>query len=290
MHTIDITQSLVKNFPKRRQAAHKGDFGHTLVIAGSSGYTGAAYLASQAALLSGSGLVTLAVGRSLYEIMAGKLTEVMVRSFFETKDFSLSLLAEKELLAFSEKCNALAIGPGISQNKETQHLVRNLIAKVNKAVVLDADGITALAGHLDILKNIKSPVILTPHPGEMARLTGKDAEEIQRARKDVAAGFSREYNTTLVLKGHDTVVASPGGECYINETGNPGMATGGTGDVLTGIIAGFLAQGVAPFEAAALAVYFHGLAGDLAAKEKGVLSLTASDLLNKLPEVLKILS
>lgn len=281
---------VIKKFPKRLPAAHKGDFGHVLVIAGSSGYTGAAYLASQAALLSGSGLVTLAVGRSLYEIMAEKLTEVMVRPFFETKDFSLSLLAEKDLLALGEKCNCVAIGPGISQHKETQHLVRNLMAKLNKPVVLDADGIGAFAGHLDALKGIKLPLVLTPHPGEMARLAGKDREEIQNNRKDVALGFAGEYNTVLVLKGHETIVAAPGGEFYVNKTGNPGMASGGTGDVLTGIIAGFIAQGIAPFDASILAVYFHGLAGDVAAKEKGFLGLVATDLLNKLPEVLKVLA
>ncbi len=281
---------IIKKFPKRQSATNKGDFGHALVIAGSSGYTGAAYLTSQAALLSGVGLVTLAVGRSLYEIMATKLTEVMVRPFFETRDLSLSLLAEKELLAFSEKCNCLAIGPGISQNKETQSLIRNIIAKVEKPVVLDADGINAFAVHSELLKNVKSSLVLTPHPGEMARLIGKERDEIQKNRKDVALGFASEYNTVLVLKGHETVVASPGGEYYINQTGNPGMATGGTGDVLTGIITGFIAQGITPFEASILAVYFHGLAGDLVAKEKGLLSLIATDILNKLPEALKVLA
>jgi NAD(P)H-hydrate epimerase len=281
---------IIKKFPKRQPAANKGDFGHVLVIAGSSGYTGAAYLTSQAALLSGSGLVTLAVGRSLYEIMATKLTEVMVRPFFETRDLSLSLLAEKEISAFSERCNCLAIGPGISQNKETQSLVRNIIAKVEKPIVLDADGINALAVHSELLKNVKSSLILTPHPGEMARLTGKEKDEIQKNRKDVALTFANEYNTVVVLKGHETVVAAPGGEYYINKTGNSGMATGGTGDVLTGIITGFIAQGITPFEASILAVYFHGLAGDLAAKEKGLLSLIATDLLNKLPEALKVLA
>jgi len=285
---VDINE-IIKNFPKRQEGAHKGDFGHVLVIAGSSGYTGAAYLASQAAILSGSGLVTLAVGRSLYEIMASKLTEVMVRPFFETREFSLSLLAEKELAAFSEKCNVAAIGPGISQNKETQNLVRNLIVRLNKPIVLDADGINAVSGHPELLKNIKSPIVLTPHPGEMARLIGKDRGEIQKSRKDVALVFASEYNTVLVLKGHETVVAEPKGGFYINQTGNPGMATGGTGDVLTGMIAGFIAQGVAPFEAAVMAVHLHGQAGDLAAKEKGFLSLIATDLLDKLPEVLKVL-
>jgi len=280
----------IKNFPKRSPDAHKGAFGHLLVVAGSAGYSGAAYLTSQAAVLSGSGLVTLAVGKSLYPIMAVKLTEVMTKPFFETKDYSLSLIAAKELLAFAEKCTALAIGPGISRNKETQALVRDIVGKLDKPIVLDADGINAFDGHLDALKEVKAKLVLTPHAGEMARLIGKDIAEIDSARKDVALAFANEYNTVLVLKGPNTIVAAPGGEVYVNETGNVGMATGGTGDVLTGMIASFIAQGVKPFEAAALGAYFHGLAGDIAAKEKGRLSLIATDLLGKLPEVLKVLA
>lgn len=287
--TIRI-EDLKNRFPKRPADSHKGDFGHVLVIAGSAGYTGAAYMTSQAAIRSGSGLVTLAIGRSLYDIMATKLTEVMVKPFFETKDFSLSLLAEKELIAFSEKCGVVAIGPGISQNKETQHLVRNLTARLNSAVVLDADGINAFAGHADDLKTAAGKLVITPHPGEMSHLTGKSVEDIQNNRKDIALSFANEYNTVLVLKGNKTVVAAPGGDLYINDTGNAGMASGGAGDVLTGMIAAFAAQGLDPFTASALGVYFHGLAGDLAAKEKGVLSLIATDLLNKLPEVLKTLA
>jgi len=285
---IAITD-LIKNFPKRPQGAHKGSFGHVFVMAGSAGYTGAAYLASQAAALSGSGLVTLAVGKSLYPIMAGKLTEVMVRPFFETKDLSLSLLAEKELIAFSQRCNSIVIGPGISRNKETQGLVRNLLAGLDKPVVLDADGINACAGAGDAIKNAKAKIVLTPHPGEMAALTGHTVDEIESDRKNIALKYANEYNTVLVLKGYSTVVAAPGQEPYINQTGNPGMATGGTGDVLAGMIASFIGQGIDPFKAAVLGVYFHGLAGDAAAKEKGVLSLIATDLLQKLPEVLKIL-
>lgn len=283
-------REFIAGFPKRKPDSCKGDFGHVLVIAGSAGYTGAAYLASQGAILSGSGLVTLAIGRSLCEILASKLTEVMVKPFFETKDLSLGLLAEKDILAFSEKCSAVAIGPGISKNKETQKLVLNLISKLNKPLVIDADGLNAIAGHIDILKSAKAPIILTPHPGEMSRLVGKDKDEIQNNRKEVAMKFANEYNVVLVLKGHETLVANQTGELYVNRTGNPGMASGGTGDVLTGIIAAFIGQGIEPFMAASLAVYFHGLAGDLALKEKGVLSLIATDLLNKLPEVLKTLA
>ncbi|MDP3804678.1 MAG: NAD(P)H-hydrate dehydratase [Candidatus Omnitrophota bacterium] len=283
-------KNIVSGFPKRPPDSHKGDFGHVLVIAGAQGYTGAAYLTSQAAMLSGSGLVTLAIGKSLYGVMAAKLTEVMVRPFFETKDYSLSLLAEKELVNFSEKSSVIAIGPGISQNKETQNLARNLVSRLNKPVILDADGINAMVGHLDILKNVKCGIVLTPHPGELARLIGKDIDEIQKNRKDIALKFANEYNIVLVLKGHNTVVANPKGEFYINDTGNAGMATGGTGDVLTGMIASFVGQGMDIFNGSILATYFHGLAGDLAVKEKGVLSLIATDLLNKLPEVLKTLA
>lgn len=284
-----MIEELIKRFPRRRSDAHKGDLGHVLVIAGSAGYTGAAYLTSQAAARSGSGLVTLAVGRGIYEIMAEKLTEVMVKPFFETKDHSLSLLAEKDLISFADRCNCVAMGPGISRNKETQHLVRNLVVKLNKPMVLDADGINALAGHIDILKELKNPIVLTPHPGEMAGLLNKDVGEVQKNRKDIALAFANEYNTVLVLKGSKTVVAAPDGQVYINETGNAGMATGGTGDILTGMIASFIGQGVDPFTAAIFGAHFHGLAGDLAAKEKGPLSLIATDLLEKLPEVLKAL-
>jgi len=283
-------EEVLADFPKRATDADKKDFGHVLVIAGSNGYTGAAYLTSQAAILSGSGLVTLAVGKSIYPIMAEKLTEVMVKPFFETRDYSLSLLAEKELLSFSEKCTSAAIGPGISRNKETQGLVRSLLGKIGKPVVLDADGINAFAGHLDSLKKATAMLILTPHTGEMARLLEKDIDEVKNNRKDIALEFARQYNTVLVLKGHETIVAKPDGMFYVNTTGNVGMATGGTGDCLTGMIASFVGQGMDAFGAAAAGVYFHGKAGDLAAKEKGTLSLIATDLLNKLPEVLKTLA
>ena len=283
-------QDVIKKFPKRLPDSHKGDYGHVFVVAGSAGYTGAAYLASQAAVLSGSGLVTLAVGKGIYPILASKLTEVMVKPFFETKDCSPSLLAEKELLAFSEKCSAALVGPGISQNKETQRLLRNLLVKISVPVVLDADGINALKGHADTLKRASSKLVLTPHPAEMARLVGKDVGQIQGARKEVALDFANEYNTVLVLKGHRTVVAGSDGSVYVNETGNAGMASGGVGDVLAGMIASFIGQGMEPFDAAALGVYMHGLAGDLAAKDKGMTSLIATDLLGKLPEALKTLA
>lgn len=289
MTAVNVSD-VIAIFPKRQPSASKGDFGHLLVVAGSIGYTGAAYLTAQAAALSGSGLVTLAVGKTIYPILAAKLTEVMVKPFIETRDGSLSLMAEKDLINFSQNCNVLAIGPGVSQNKETQGLVRNLVGKIDRPIVLDADGINAFAGETLALKSAKAPLVMTPHPGEMARLIEKTVDEVQSDRKGLALKFASEYNTVLVLKGHGTVVASPDGRIYINGTGNAGMATGGTGDVLTGLIASFIGQGLDPFSAAVLGTYYHGLAGDMAAKEKGHLSLLATDLLNKLPDVLKTLT
>ena len=282
-------KEMTKAIPKRRADSNKGDFGHVLVVAGSAGYTGAAYLASQAAIRSGSGLVTLAIPESLHSIMAVKLTEVMVKPVFETKERSMSLRAEVDLLRFAEKCNSFVIGPGLSQNKETQRLARRLVAKLKGPIVLDADGINAFSGAAAELKKVRGSLILTPHPGELSRLIGKSVNEIQEIRKDVALKVAREYNIVLVLKGHNTVVASPAGKLYVNKTGNPGMASGGVGDILAGIVAAFVAQDIEVFKAAALGAYFHGLAGDMALKEKGPLGLIATDLLEKLPEALKIL-
>ncbi|MDD5436058.1 MAG: NAD(P)H-hydrate dehydratase [Candidatus Omnitrophica bacterium] len=282
-------KELMKAVPKRRADSNKGDFGHVFVIAGSAGYTGAAYLASQAAVRSGSGLATLAIPGSLYGVMAAKLTEVMVRPYSETKERSFSLGAEGDLLRFAKKCNSFVIGPGLSQNKETGRLVRRLVAKLERPVVLDADGINSFCDAAAELKKSGGSLVLTPHPGELSRLIGKSVKEIQRNRKDVALQVAREYNIVLVLKGHDTVVAGASGRVYINKTGNPGMASGGVGDILAGVIAAFVAQGVETFSAAALGTYFHGLAGDMALKEKGPLGLIATDLLEKLPEALKVL-
>ena len=283
-------QKIFRKIGRRRKGSHKGSFGHVLVLAGSASYTGAPYLTSQAALLSGSGLVTLGVPAGIHPILAKKVVEVMARPFPETDESSLSLKAEREITDFSEKVDVVAIGPGLSLNPQTQRLVRSLIAKIKKPFVIDADGIAALAGHGGMLKKLKHPIVLTPHPGEFSRLTGRSVAAIQESRKKVAISFAKEYNVVLVLKGHGTVIAAPDGETYVNKTGNPGMASGGTGDVLTGMIASFIGQGLGPFEASILGVHVHGLAGDIAAKEKGELSLRATDLLHKIPDALKKLT
>ena len=276
-----------KIIPKRKLESNKKDYGHVFILAGSIGLTGAAYLSSQAAFTSGSGLVTLGIPKSLNYIMAVKLTEVMTKPLEETKQISLSPKALMEILKFSQKVDAVAIGPGLSQYPQTKQLVVKLIKKINKPLVIDADGLNALAEDISALKNIKNQVIITPHPGEMARLLGKTTAYIQKNRKKVAEYFSLRYNLTTVLKGYNTVVVSPTGKIWVNKNGNPGMATAGSGDILTGIITSFLGQGINPFLAAKLAVYLHGLSGDLAAKEKGQISLIATDILNKLPLALK---
>ena len=272
---------------KRSRYAHKGDFGHVLVVGGSEGYTGAPCLSAQAALLSGAGLVTLAVPRGIYSICARKLTEVMVRPFPETKAHSFSLKALDGLSKIAEKMTSCVVGPGLSQIPETQALFLRFMRKINCPTVVDADGLNALAKEPALLKKTGTPFILTPHPGEMGRLVGKSTRFVQSDRRRIAREFAKRYGVVLVLKGYRTVVAEPEGKVYINPTGNPGMATGGTGDVLAGILGGLLAQGLVPFDAARLGVYVHGLSGDLAAKEKGETSLIAGDLLKYLPLALK---
>ena len=273
--------------PKRRADSNKGDYGHVFVLAGSAGFTGAAALCSQAALLSGSGLVTLGIPKSLNPIMARKLTEVMTKPLAGTKGQALSEKAFPEIMKFAEKADCVAIGPGLSRDPSTQRLVRRLIIALRKPIVLDADGINSLENNTELLKRAKAPIVITPHPGEMSRLIAKPSKGISKAKEKVAKDFANKYNVVCVLKGHRTVVARPGGKSYVNTTGNPGMAKGGTGDVLAGMIAAFIGQGIKPFDAAKLGVYLHGLAGDLAAKEKGEVSMLASDLLNKIPDAIK---
>lgn len=282
-----MRKALSRILPERLPATHKGDYGHILVLAGSAGLTGAAYLCCLGALRSGCGLVTLGIPKSLNLAMEAKLTEVMTKPLAETTDGSLSLASEREIYRLVKKVDAVAIGPGLSTNSETAELVKKLVGLIDKPFVLDADGLNNIIDDVSILKGVKSRVVITPHPGEMARLLRISIGEVQSQREKVTQDFSREYKVTVVLKGHRTVVSEPDGNCYVNRTGNPGMATAGVGDILTGMIASFLGQSISPFDAAKLAVYIHGLAGDLAAKEKGKISLIASDLLNKLPEAFK---
>ncbi|MEE8359996.1 MAG: NAD(P)H-hydrate dehydratase [Candidatus Omnitrophota bacterium] len=283
-----MVKKTIEKIRPRQKDTHKGDYGHVFILAGSAGMTGAAYLASQATLLSGSGLVTLGIPKSLNTIMEIKLTEVMTLPLDETDEQSIGEKSEKTIIDFAKRTNVLAIGPGISRNKETHRLIRSVVKKIDKPIVLDADGINAYEDSGDKLKKRNAPLVLTPHPGEMSRIIRKSISNIQKDREGIAKKISKEFNAVVVLKGFKTVVAE-GDKIYVNESGNPGMATGGVGDVLTGIIASLIGQGLDPFGAAKLASYVHGLAGDMAMREQGEISLIASDILCKLPAAFKSL-
>lgn len=277
----------------RKLATHKGDFGHIFILAGCAQYSGAALLCSAAAMRSGAGLVTLGIASGLLNaIIKKKPPEVILKSLPQTKQLTLSLKAYSQIKAFLNKVDVLLIGPGLSRNKSTQNLIRRLIRIAEMPTVIDADGINAVCGRLNLLAKNKQQrqIILTPHPAEMSRLSGINVKNIQSNRQRIASKFARDYKLTLVLKGHRTVVADYQGRLYVNKTGNPGMATAGSGDVLSGMIAAFLAQGLSAFQAAKYAVYLHGLAGDLAAKEKTQIGMIASDIIEKIPRAIRISS
>ncbi|MBF0253408.1 MAG: NAD(P)H-hydrate dehydratase [Candidatus Omnitrophica bacterium] len=274
----------IDKIPSRRENSHKGDFGHVLVIAGSFGMTGAACLCSRAALRSGAGLVTCAVRESLSPILEMKLTEVMTLPIPENKRGQLDRISAKKVLDFAQKCEVVAIGPGLGLNSDTKKFVQEILKKVNAPVVIDADAINALDGKLSLIQKRKHLTVITPHPGEMANLIKKEISYIELQRVEVAKKVALESGALVCLKGHNTVVASSDGQVYVNDTGNSGMATAGAGDVLTGIIASFIGQGIDGFGSCVSAVYLHGLAGDLGAAEIGPFSLIASDLIEYLPK------
>lgn len=252
--------------PRRRRSTHKGDYGHLLVIAGSEGYTGAPVLCAHAAARSGVGLVTLAVPREVYPIVAANCPpEVMPRPMDR-----LGSLADFD---------AVALGPGLGQAPETQRAVLNWMSSCPRPMVVDADGLNALARNLSLLNTLNVPLVLTPHPGEMSRLAGKSIREIQADRWEAARGFARGYGIVLALKGAGTVVTDKSGRLWINSTGNPGMAKGGVGDALTGVIGALLAQGLPALDAARAGVFVHGRAGDIARDHCGERALLASDLI-----------
>lgn len=273
--------------PSRRLSSHKGTFGHAGIIAGSVGKTGAAAMSALAALRMGAGLVTVAIPASVNDILEAKLLEVMTVPMPETKARTFSGAAFDRLKDFIAARTSVAIGPGLSTHPETVELVQALVRQLDRPSVLDADALNALAGRASLLTECRIPPVLTPHPGEMARLvTESSAQSVNKDRIGTAARFARERGCYVVLKGARTVIARPDGMAAICPTGNPGMATAGTGDVLTGMIAGLLAQGLAPWEAACAATYVHGLAGDLAADVIGQTSLMAGDVIDHIPDAL----
>lgn len=278
-----ISKDLVRNLlPELELDQNKGDAGRVFLVGGSTGMTGAVTLGSLAALRCGSGLVTAGIPRSLNSILEIKLTEAMTLPLAEDSGL-LSQDCISDVLRFAENCQAVAIGPGARTGTGTAALVQALIEHYQGILVIDADGINVLAQHQEVLKRKKGNIIITPHPGEMSRLTGLTIDEIQNNREETAKMYAQQYGITVVLKGYHTVIADAD-ELYINPTGNPGMATGGTGDVLTGMVLSFAGRKMLPIHAAVCGVYLHGLAGDLAAKEKTQFCLIASDLIQYLPE------
>ena len=281
------TATLGRALSPRSPQQHKGDFGHLLVIAGSAGKTGAAALCALGGLRGGAGLVTIAVPRSLNSILEGLVMEAMTAPVPETVDQTFAEAAVPGVVGLLDGKRAVALGPGLSLHPETQAFVRALLPQLSCPFVIDADGLNALAGHEALVAASRAPVVLTPHPGEMARLLGCTVAQVEQDRPAAARDAAKRYNAWVVLKGAGSLLAAPDGRLWINTTGNPGMATGGTGDVLTGLLGGLLAQSVPLPDAAAAAVYLHGLAGDLAAEQMGETGLIASDLLVHLPAALR---
>jgi len=278
---ILLEHSVKTMLPERPSASHKGTFGHLLILAGSSGKTGAAILSARGALRSGTGLVSLCVPKNLNPIFETSLAEAMTIVLPHSKDRLSDADLETIWEALKRK-KACALGPGLGTESQTVSLVSELYGQVKIPMVVDADGLNILASRKISLSQVAGPRILTPHPGELSRLTGQSVDEIQSSRLATARSFAEEHQVYLVLKGADTIIAAPDGRAAINTTGNPGMATGGMGDVLTGILGGLLAQGVEPWRAACAGVYLHGAAADRLAR-KTKFGYLAEELADALP-------
>ncbi len=281
----NITPEFVKNnLPKRPADAHKGTMGTLLNISGSYAMAGACILSSLSALKSGVGLLKVALPQSIYPIVASAVFEAVFLPVKDSDSGTVDATSIDYLLDNAKGCNAVMLGCGLKMCDETTQFVKEFVLANTKPVLIDADGINALSKNINILKDVSSDVVLTPHPKEMSRLTSNSVEYIAKNRVEVAENFAKNYGITVVLKGKDTVVTN-GEKTLINKTGNAGMAKGGSGDVLSGIIASLMAQGVGAFEAACCGVYIHGLSGDLASKELSQTSMLPSDIVSFLPKV-----
>jgi ADP-dependent NAD(P)H-hydrate dehydratase len=272
---------------RRRPDAHKGDFGRVLVIAGSRGMSGAAVLTTTAALRGGAGLVRVAVPQDILPIVAASNPCYMTAPLPQDANGRLAASAD-ELLELAQDSDAVAAGPGLGRSPALVTTLAGFVRRLVAPLVLDADGLNAFADDTKALGRHGGPLVITPHPGEFARLLKTDTKAVQDKRTELAAGFAAEHKLVVVLKGHGTVVTD-GRRVFVNPTSNPGMATGGTGDVLTGVIAALLGQGLEPFAAAQLGAYVHGLAGDLACRDLGEVGMIASDLLTYLPRAFQSL-
>ncbi len=274
-------------FCRRARISHKGTYGHLLIIGGSMGYAGAVSLAALAAVRSGAGLVSVFTPVGVFPVVSGIVPEAMVHGALETADGSLARDALSRWGRDINEFDAVLVGPGMGNNADTRGIVEQILGASNVPLVLDADALNVLAGELDIVSNASCSVVMTPHPGEMARLTGINVSDIQSDRVGHAVSTAERTGAVVVLKGSGTVVAARRWVPNINMTGNPGMATGGMGDVLGGLVAGLMAQGLSPFDAARAGVYLHGVAGDFAAWRGSEAGMTAGDVIKELPVVLR---
>jgi NAD(P)H-hydrate epimerase len=287
-----ITAKLVQSYLAPRPAdAHKGIAGHLLVIAGSTGKTGAASMTSMSALRAGAGLVTLGVAESLNDAIEGQMPEAMTAPLPECHNGILGESALNTIRKVLRGKRCLAIGPGLGLAAETRDLIHKIMRECQLPLVIDADGLTHLAAEVNNIKNASAPVILTPHPGEMARLLDIKVSQVQQERIKCAHNFAVDCNAHVVLKGARTVIAHPDGRVFINPSGNAGMASGGMGDVLTGIIAGLIVQGLSPEAACHAGVYLHGAAADTLAQNVGPYGYLAGDVMHSIPgEIKKVVS
>jgi NAD(P)H-hydrate epimerase len=281
-------ENMKKILPERNEDAHKGECGRVFILGGSAGMTGAVCLSAVGALRSGAGLVTVGTADCERWVVACKLTEAMTVGF-SSADGCIGMSDKEKIREFAEKSDVLVLGPGMGRNCETRELVLWLIQNVRTKIVLDADGLNAISANIDILKGRKNEIVLTPHEGEMSLLCGKTVEEIKENREKTAVDFAKEYGVVLVLKGKNTVITD-GENVFVNPTGNAGMATGGSGDVLSGVIGSLIGQGMTAYDGAVLGAYIHGRAGDLAKEDKGEMGLIASDIAENLPYAIKELS
>ncbi|WP_025640237.1 NAD(P)H-hydrate dehydratase [Schnuerera ultunensis] len=285
---VKVPDDIKNILPMREKDSHKGTFGRVGIIAGSKGMAGAAYLATMAALRSGSGLVYAIIPNSLNEILSIKLTEAIIKCVEDEDAGHFNLYSFDGLKEIIDDMDVLALGPGIGVDEIRIELVNKILSTYEKPIVLDADGINCISkGNPDILSNRKAETVITPHPGELSRLLRLDIDTIQKKRFEYSKMISNKYNVITVLKGANTLVTNPKGDIYINFSGNPGMATAGSGDLLTGIIASFIGQGITSYEAAVLGVYCHGIAGDLAKMDKGEYGMISRDILDNIPYSIK---
>ncbi len=282
-----VSKNIKGMLPRRDKFSHKGTFGRVGIISGSLGMTGATYLSSMAALRTGSGLVYSIVPDSLKEVLSIKLTEAIIKPVEDRSTGHFTMDSFQQIIHIIEGMDAIAIGPGMGVDEERVELVRKILLEYKKPVILDADGINLISLDPTILMDRQGDTIITPHPGELSRLLGVSIGEIQKERVEYSKLTSNKYNVITVLKGANTLVTDGKEKVYKNNTGNPGMATAGSGDVLTGMITSFIGQGISPYEGAVLGVYCHGLAGDLASRDKGEYGMIARDILDNIPYSIK---